>query len=154
MDLLLLATTLVTGLVAGLFYAYSISVLPALRGAEAAAFVEVMQRINKAILHGWFLLCFLGAALLGATSVIAVLVTGAQAALVVPVLLAAGLYLAQLAVTGTVNVPLNNALDAAGSPDPVAARTAFETRWVRWNHLRTWLCTASLGAYCWALLQA
>jgi uncharacterized membrane protein len=154
MELLLLATTLVTGLMAGLFYAYSISVLPALRAADAAAFVEVMQRINKAILNGWFFLGFLGAALLGVASAIAVLVTGARAALVVPVLLAAALYLAQLAVTGTVNVPLNNALDAAGSTDPVAARAAFETRWVRWNHLRTCLCTASLGSYCWALLQA
>jgi uncharacterized membrane protein len=71
-----------------------------------------------------------------------------------PPLLGALLYLAQLAVTAGVNVPLNNALAAAGSTDPSAARAAFEARWVRWNHVRTWLCTAALGSYCWALLQA
>ncbi|MDT5042759.1 MAG: hypothetical protein QOE51_3744 [Actinoplanes sp.] len=154
MELLLLATTLVTGLVAGLFYAYSISVLPALRGADAAVFVEVMQRVNTAILNGWFFLGFLGAAALGAASVIVGLITEARSAEFWPVLLGALLYLAQLAVTARVNVPLNNALDAAGSTDPAAARAAFEARWVRWNHVRTWLCTAALGSYCWALLQA
>ena len=154
MELLLLATTLVTGLIAGLFYAYSSSVLPALRGADAAVFTEVMQRINKAILNGWFFAGFLGAAVLGAASVVTCLVTGARLALLLPVLAGAVLYAAQLAVTGRINVPLNNALDAAGSTDPQGARAAFEVRWVRWNHVRSWLCTLSLAAYCWALLQA
>ncbi len=154
MELLLLATTLVTGLIAGLFYAYSISVLPALRGADAAVFTEVMQRINKAILNGWFFAGFLGAAVLGAASVVTCLVTGARLPLLLPVLAGAVLYAAQLAVTGRINVPLNNALDAAGSTDPQGARAAFEVRWVRWNHIRSWLCTLSLAAYCWALLQA
>jgi hypothetical protein len=34
------------------------------------------------------------------------------------------------------------------------AATLTKARWVAWNHARTWLCTASLGSYCWALLQA
>jgi len=59
----LLAATLTTAVMAGLFYAYSCSVLPALRGADAAVLVEVMQRINRAILNGWFVLCFVGAAM-------------------------------------------------------------------------------------------
>jgi uncharacterized membrane protein len=46
MEVLLTAATLTTGLAAGLFYAYSISVMPALCGADAAVFVQVMQRIK------------------------------------------------------------------------------------------------------------
>jgi uncharacterized membrane protein len=65
---------------------------------------------------------------------------------------------AQFALTVGFNIPLNNALDAAGEPgrtaDPAAARRAFETRWVRANHARTLLCTGSFGSLCWALLQA
>jgi uncharacterized membrane protein len=154
MEVLLLAATLATGLMAGLFFAYSISVLPALHGAEAAVLVDVMQRINKAILNGWFFLAFAGAALLGIAASIASAIGGARIELLVPVLAGAVLYLAQIVVTARINIPLNNALDAAGSSDPAAARAAFEQRWVRWNHIRTWLCTASLGSYCWALLQA
>ncbi|HEV7965056.1 MAG TPA: anthrone oxygenase family protein [Actinoplanes sp.] len=154
MDVLLIAATLTTGLMAGLFYAYSVSVMPALRGADAAVFVEVMQRINRAILNGWFFLSFAGAAVLGVAAVVGYLIAGARPALLLPVIAGAVLYLAQLAVTARVNIPLNNALDAAGSADPAAARAGFEARWVAWNHARTWLCTASLGSYCWALLQA
>jgi len=152
MVVLLVAATLATGLAAGLFYAYSVSVMPALRGADAAVFVQVMQRINIAIQNGWFFASFIGAAVLGVAAVIVALVGNARPVLLVAVLAGALLYLAQLAVTARINIPLNNALDAAGSADPAAARTAFEARWVRWNHARTWLCTASLGSYCWALI--
>ena len=154
MEALLLATTITTGLVAGLFYAYSISVLPALRGADAAILVEVMQRINKAILNGWFFVCFVGAAVLGVATSIAYAVQGARPALLLPVIVGAVLYVAQLVVTARVNIPLNNALDAAGSANPAGARAGFESRWARWNHVRTWLSTASLASYCFSLLQA
>ena len=154
MEVLLLAATLTTGLMAGLFYAYSISVLPALHDAGAEVVVEVMQRINMAILNAWFFLGFAGAALLGLAAAVAYAIDGARPGLLIPVLAGAVLYLAQIAVTARVNIPLNNALAAAGSNDPAAARAAFEARWVRWNNVRTWLCTASLASYCWALLQA
>jgi len=149
----LLAATLTTAMMAGLFYAYSCSVMPGLRGADAAVLVEVMQRINRAILNGWFFLCFAGAALFGAVAVILVAIDG-DGAVLVPASLGLVLYLAQLVVTGRLNIPLNNGLDAAGSADPAAAREAFEQPWVRWNNARTVLCALATGAWCWALLQA
>ena len=61
------------------------------------------------------------------------------------------LYIAVLVVTFAVNVPLNNRLDAA-TGDPTAARAAFESAWVAWNHVRSLLCTAALASLCWALV--
>jgi uncharacterized membrane protein len=61
------------------------------------------------------------------------------------------LYAIQLTITFSLNVPLNNALDQATEPE--SARRAFEEKWVRGNHVRTLLCTGSLGALCWALTQ-
>nr|BFE81336.1 hypothetical protein GCM10020093_039370 [Planobispora longispora] len=59
-------------------------------------------------------------------------------------------------VTAAVNVPLNNAIDAAGDPaaiaDPAAVRAAFETRWVRWNVVRAVSSTAALACLAWALV--
>ncbi len=55
----LLATTLTTGLMAGLFAAFSYAVMPGLGGSSDRTFVEGMQKINASILNGWFMFCFL-----------------------------------------------------------------------------------------------
>jgi uncharacterized membrane protein len=149
----LLAATLTTAMMAGFFHAYSFSVLPGLRGAPAAVLVETMQRINRAILNGWFFLLFAGAALFGAAAVTLVAIDG-ETGVLVPAVAGLVLYLAQLAVTARINIPLNNALDAAGATDPAAAREAFEKPWVRWNHARTALCTVAAASWCWALLES
>jgi uncharacterized membrane protein len=149
----LLAATLTTAMMAGFFHAYSFSVMPGLRGAGDAVVVEVMQRINRAILNGWFALIFAGSGLFGAVAVTLVAIDGETAALV-PAAAGLVLYLAQLAITSRINIPLNNGLDAAGPTDPVAARRAFEDPWVRWNHVRTVLCTLAAACWCWALLQS
>jgi uncharacterized membrane protein len=148
----LLAATITGGWMAGLFYAYSISVMPALRRTDAAVFVEVMQRINVSIQNGWFALGFGGAFVFGAAAAVLYGISG-PAAVFVPVLIGVLLYTAQLVVTFGLNIPMNNALDAAGSADPAATRERFEDRWVRLNHLRTLLCTGSVGSLCWALVQ-
>jgi uncharacterized membrane protein len=149
----LLAATLTTAMMAGFFHAYSFSVMPGLRDTEPAVLVEVMQRINRAILNGWFFLIFVGALVFGAIAVALVAVDG-SAAVLIPAVLGLACYLAQLVITGRINVPLNNGLDAAGLTDPVAARETFEQPWVRWNNARTLLCTVAAGSWCWALIQA
>jgi uncharacterized membrane protein len=59
-----------------------------------------------------------------------------------------------LIVSGAGNIPLNNALDAAGPVDKIAdlasVRADFEDAWVRWNIVRTLTSTASLGCLAWA----
>jgi uncharacterized membrane protein len=56
------------------------------------------------------------------------------------------------------NVPLNDALDAAGRIDEIkdlaAVREKFETKWVRLNALRTVTSTASLAALLWAAVRS
>ncbi|GAB3433037.1 anthrone oxygenase family protein [Flindersiella endophytica] len=56
--------------------------------------------------------------------------------------------MAVVVITMTVNVPLNDALKAAGDPDRInlaQARTAFkEPTWTTWNHVRV---VASIGAF-------
>ena len=70
----------------------------------------------------------------------------------------AGLAVATVAITGVGNVPLNNAMDAAGpidqSSDLAAVREPFETTWVRWNIARTVTSTAALGCLVWAALRS
>jgi uncharacterized membrane protein len=151
----LVGATVTMGLMAGLFYAFSIAVMPGLAGSGDRTFVAAMQQINKAILNGWFALGFAGAPLL--TVLAAALHLGARWRPALPWIVAAlVLYMVALAITFRVNVPLNDTLAAAGEPDRIAdlaaVRERFEGRWVRWNAARAVATTAALACLAWALV--
>ncbi|WP_405691034.1 DUF1772 domain-containing protein [Streptomyces sp. NBC_01185] len=150
----LLASAVGAALMAGLFCAFAYAVMPGLARGEDRAFVRSMQHINRAILNGWFLLPFLLP--LPLLVLATVLAAKGHSPGVLPWIIAAlALYAAAFLVTGTRNVPLNDALDKvpldAGADLLRDARAAFEDRWVRWNTVRAVLHAASLGALLWAL---
>ncbi|QLQ39442.1 DUF1772 domain-containing protein [Micromonospora robiginosa] len=147
----LLAATVGAGLMAGLFAAFAYAVMPALRGADDRTFVDAMQRINVTIVNGLFLLIFLGTPVLAALAAILAWRGAGRPAL--PWIVAGlVLYLVAVVVTAAVNVPLNDALAAAGTADLDAARQRFEATWVAWNVVRALASTAGFGALCGALL--
>ena len=145
---MLISAAITTGLVAGLLFGFACAVMPGLRRIDDAAFVAVMQSINRRILNGWFLLCFIGAPLL-TVGALAVEVIGDRAR-VLPIAAAVVLTAVSYLITAAVNVPLNNALDAS-TADPAQARAMFEARWVRWHIGRTLASTAAFGGLVWAL---
>ncbi|HZJ05422.1 MAG TPA: anthrone oxygenase family protein [Nocardioidaceae bacterium] len=154
-DVVLASATITMGLNAGLFYAFSVSVMLGLRRVDDRAFVHVMQQINVAILNGWFAIIFVGPGMLTILAAALQLVTGNRSALLWTV---AGLvcYTAMIAITLRVNVPLNNQLAGEGEPDQVAdlraVRERFEGRWVRWNIARTVASAAAFGCLACALV--
>lgn len=151
----LLAATVATGLMAGLFAAFAYAVMPGLRRSDDRTFVTAMQRINRAILNGWFMTCFLGALVALALAAVAQWTDGDRGVLAC-VVAASVLYLTTFVVTAAVNVPLNNELADAGSPDRVddlaAVRARFESRWVAWNIVRAVTSTGAFGCLLWALV--
>jgi uncharacterized membrane protein len=139
-DLSLAAALVTTGLMAGVYLAFSIAVLPGIGRQDDRTFVLAMRGMNAAILNGWFAVVFGGPLLLGAVAVATRLPSGERDALGW-VSLALALYVSTLVITGIVNVPLNNRLDTT---EPVEeARAQFERRWQQWNVVRTLACTAS-----------
>jgi uncharacterized membrane protein len=155
--ILLIAATLTTGLMAGVFGLYTHTVMRGLRGTDDRTFVGAFQALDRAIINPWFLVSFLGALVF--PFVAGLLSLGADGRPVLPWVAAAFvLYLVVVLVTGRVNVPANDALKAAGDPDRIpdlaGARRAFdEARWVRWNLVRTWASTLGFGLLCWALVR-
>jgi uncharacterized membrane protein len=135
-----LAATVLTGLLAGTYFAYACSVMPALRRTGDRTLVEVMQKINIVIQNPVFFVAFFGAP---AVSAVAVGLHATGWTIAGLVLNAAGLL-----VTMAANIPLNNALDAAGDPeaiaDPAGVRRKFERAWNSWNTARTVLTLAAL----------
>ena len=148
----LATATLLVGLSAGVFFAYSTSVMLALRRVDDRTFVDVMQKINTAILNGWFLTAYVGA-LLAAIAAVLLQLGGPHRAALPWLVAAAVLYLVVIVVTATANIPLNNQLDAAGLTDPAAARAAFEATWNRWNTIRTISSAGALLTLAIALLR-
>ncbi|MFF6960620.1 MULTISPECIES: anthrone oxygenase family protein [unclassified Streptomyces] len=153
-SLVLLAATLATGLMAGLYFAFSVAVMPGLAASDDRTFVEAMQRVNVAILNGWFSLAFGGALVLG--GIAAALHWRGDGRPALPWIIAGvALYAASLVVTMGFNVPLNDKLAAAGDPskirDLAAVREQFESAWLRWNVARVLTTTAALGCLAWAL---
>lgn len=151
----LVTATIAMGLMAGLFYTFFFSIMPGLARSDDRTFVDAMQRINVAMLNGWFAMIFGGALVLTVVAGLLHLPAGSRAAL--PWIAGAVLlYVAALVITIALNVPLNNALNAAGEPDRItdlaAVRERFEATWVRWNVARTALSTAAFACLTWALV--
>ncbi|MEV2195744.1 anthrone oxygenase family protein [Streptomyces phaeochromogenes] len=149
----LVAATVVTGLVAGLFYAYANNVMPALARSDDRAYIEVIQNINDVIQNPVFLLSFNGALLLTAFS--AWQLRGSPR-IRVWVFAALVVYALAFLVTVVFNIPLNNEIMDAGNPatmtDPAAVREKFEDPWVAWNVVRAVLHLVAFGLLAWALV--
>ena len=138
----LIAGTLGTGLIGGLFFGFATAVMPGLARTDDRTFVATMQGINEAILNPVFLAVY-----------VAPVVCLGYAAFSGParpwVIAALVLYLATVVITGAGNLPLNDALVAVGLPDSAsaleAARTAFEKPWNRLHLARTATVIAAFG---------
>jgi uncharacterized membrane protein len=150
----LLLATLTMGLMAGVFGIYANAIMPGLGQTDDSTFVGAFQAIDRAIINPLFMASFLGALVF--TAAAAVLNIGDSPA--VWIIVAFALYLAVVVITIAVNVPLNDAIKAAGNPDRIAdvaaVRERFdEARWAGWNLVRAVACTAAFGCLMWALVE-
>jgi uncharacterized membrane protein len=152
--LTLLGATVSTGLVAGLLAAFACAVMPGLRRTDDRTFVDVMQRINVAIINPAFLTMFVGGLLLCVASVALHVQEGQRAAL--PWIVAGlMLYVVMLVITNRLNIPLNDELVAAGDPSQIgdvhSVRERFEDSWIAWNIVRTIVNVTACGCLAHAL---
>ena len=128
------------GLVAGVMLAFSTSVMPALRRRPAAEGVAAMQTMNSAILNPLFGILFGVGAPVRGPAVTAPFTTDGSHAVWRGV--GAALYVAgTFGLTMGVNVPMNEALDAAhparGGATAELWRRLHVRRWTAWNNVRT-----------------
>lgn len=146
-----------SGLMAGLFYAYTCSVNPGLGRLPDAGYLAAIQSINRAILNPVFLLVFMGALFI--LPIGAWRLFNAHASMSFYLMLAASLLYAigVFGVTMTANVPLNNKLDvfniaAASSEELAHMRSIFQSPWNAWNLVRTIAAILSFLLAAWAYI--
>lgn len=133
------AAAMGSGLVAGVFFAFSSFVMPALARIRPEQGIAAMQSINVTVINPLFMLLLFGTALLGILLDISVSSRwGEQNNWLI--LMASVLYIVgSTGVTMVCNVPLNDSLAdvQAGSSDATALWARFLEHWTFWNHVRT-----------------
>jgi uncharacterized membrane protein len=147
--MLLIITTTITGLMAGLFYSWSISVTPGIGRLGNREYLASFQAMNRAIVNPMFLICFLGAAVL--LPICSFMNYGQPISNRFWFLLGASVFYigGVIVITFAGNIPLNNALDrfdiAGSSAEQMAAlRARFENKWNTLNHIRSVAATIAL----------
>jgi uncharacterized membrane protein len=155
-SLLTFCAALGAGLVAGVCFAFSSFVMPALSRIAPAQGVAAMQSINVVALNRWFMGAFMGT-----SAACAMLAIGAVATWSEPGarlrFAASAVYLAGvLLVTGAFNVPLNDALEKlpAQSAEAASEWPRYVSTWIVWNHVRVAASLASAALFTLALLRS
>lgn len=146
---LILVAALGCGLVAGVFFAFSTFVMPALARLQPPQGIAAMQSINITAINPLFMLALFGTAFACLFLAVSVLFKWHQPS---AFYLLAGslLYLVgAIGVTSAFNVPLNDAL-AIVKPDSSEGATLWArylTNWTFWNHVRTIAALAAAALF-------
>ncbi|MFI1567402.1 anthrone oxygenase family protein [Streptomyces sp. NPDC020490] len=147
-DPVLVAATIGTGLMAGLYLAFDVGVMPVLARREDGRFVAAMRRVNDALdddpaFGALFIGVFVATGVAARRLARADRSDAARRARV-----AAVLYGLSVVVTICVNLPLNRRLRTAPGTSYAAlaaARAAYERPWRRANAVRTAACLGALA---------
>ncbi|MEM6688800.1 MAG: DUF1772 domain-containing protein [Planctomycetota bacterium] len=142
--IVLTTATLLCSLVAGLVFAFAVVVMPGIRNLNDRDFIRAFQVMDRVIQNNQplFMLVWVGSAvsLIASACLGITQVEGANLVLLVAAT-CAYLFSVQLP-TIAINIPLNNRLqtlnvEVMDETDRQLARDSFETRWNRWNVIRT-----------------
>lgn len=135
------AAILLTGLSAGFFYAWAVSVIPGTKQISDKSYLEAMQSINRAIMNPGFFAIFIGSLLLLVIACVIQYSNDTKAFIFI--VLATICYLfGTVGVTGVGNVPMNEALDAINLNNLDAkgmknVRLTYESKWNMLHNIRT-----------------
>ena len=151
-DLVLGAAVIAMGLLAGLFYAFDVAVMPGLTAADDRTLVDAMQQM---IDLPAFPLTLLAAPALATVAFFQARRSGPPKT-ARWIVASFAFYAVMVVVSFAVHFPLNDDLKQAGDParieDLAAVRDDFVTPWVAWNIVRTLALTAAFGCLTWALV--
>ncbi len=127
------------GLMAGLFFVFSVAVMKAFARLPSAEGIAAMQFINVAIINPIFLTVFFGTAVACTLVIIASVLLWRESGAVYLILGSVLYLIGTFLVTVVFNVPKNNALASVSPADPGSTSlwASYLDKWTAWNHVRT-----------------
>lgn len=151
-DALRVVTILLTGIMAGFFFAYSYNVNIAFEGLNASTYAEAMQRINVAVRNPVFFAVFFPAVLVPA---LAVILSWRRYQSLPFWLFLAGFvvyFVGSFLVTAQINLPLNAYLESWSIQSPPPDWDETRRSWNQANLVRTWASIIAFACYLLALV--
>lgn len=146
-DGLLWFTAIAVGIMAGVYFTFSMFVMKSLAEIEAPAGMLAMQSINRVIVRSLFLPIFFASSLASAAIIVLMLIYPSSPGATWGIGGSALYFVGMFVVTVVGNVPLNNQLEAVDAKGPGGTEmwALYLTRWTVWNHVRTIACTGALA---------
>ena len=138
-SVLLWTAALSSGLIAGVYFAFSGFIMRAFGKIDTAQSIAAMNAINETILRSLFMPLFFGSSLISVLLIIIAFARWSDAGSVLILIAGAVYFVGMFVCTVLFNVPLNNTL-AKIDPNSVDAHhvwSRYLKTWTNWNHLRT-----------------
>lgn len=136
---LLWAAALSSGLIAGVYFAFSVFIMQAFGKIDTAQSIAAMNSINEVILRSLFMPLFFGSSIISVLLIVFAYIhwNESDAGLI----LIAGIiyFIGMFACTAIFNVPLNNTLARTDIKNKNTKQvwSHYLKTWTQWNHLRT-----------------
>lgn len=134
-----------TGLMAGIYFTFSVVVMKSLGQLPAAEGARVMIRINDVILNTVFMPLFFGSTLWFGGLILWSFADWQEGRSMMEVTAALIYIIGMFLVTAFGNLPLNNQLKESedNEPELVTTWNIYLVRWTQLNHFRTLSCIAA-----------
>lgn len=148
LEILVLVSTLLCTLVAGLVYTFAVVVMPGIRTLSDHDFLNAFKVMDRVIQnnHPLFIIVWIGS-VVSLLAMLAVSLSALSGVDLMVAVFAVVVYIFAVQLpTITINIPLNNKLQAMNLVDLPEAdlkqcRLEFESTWITWNTRRTLAAT-------------
>jgi uncharacterized membrane protein len=151
--LMLWTAALSSGLIAGVYFAFSAFIMQAFARLETEQSVAAMNSINEIILRSLFMPLFFGSTFVSLMLVVIALMHWGEEGSGLTLTAGAVYFIGMFICTVVFNVPLNNRLAGmqGRSVDAGPVWTRYLTTWTGWNHVRTVSSLATCILSIWVL---
>lgn len=154
LPVLLVAAAIGSGLIAGIFFAFSTFIMTAFARIPPEQGIAAMNSINTTIVRSPFMLLFIPVAIICVAIAVMAFMDWRGSASIWMIGGAAAYVVASFISTIAFNVPMNDALaNVSGSgSEAVTLWNRYLSDWTWWNHVRTLASLASAIAFVRALM--
>ena len=142
-----------SGLIAGIYFAFSVFIMQAFGRIETSQSVAAMNAINKTIQHSLFMPLFFGSTIISVILIIVALLHWGKEGSGLTLIAGAVYFVGMFVCTVVFNVPLNNLLAGLNEDSANAEQvwSHYLKVWTQWNHIRTVSSLVTCGLSIWLL---
>jgi uncharacterized membrane protein len=153
LTVILWLAVLSSGLMGGVYFAFSGFIMPAFKEIDSAHAIAAMNSINEIILRSLFMPLFFGSSFISVLLIVLAVSHWGETGSVLMLIAGAVYFVGMFMCTAFFNVPLNNTLAKTKpySADAQLMWSHFLKSWTNWNHLRSFSSLLTCVLCTWVL---